>query len=53
MLVNRSRVKEICGKLSVTKEFYEELNKHVEQSIKKACERAVENNRRTVMPRDI
>ena len=53
MLVNRSRLKEICGELSVTKEFYDEIEKYVEESIKKACKRAVANNRRTVMARDI
>jgi histone H3/H4 len=53
MLINRSRVKEVCGNINVTREFLEEMDKHTEETIKKACKRAVENNRRTVMGRDI
>ena len=53
MLINRTRVKEICGKLSLTQEFTEELDRNVEEIIKKACKRAVQNNRRTVMGRDL
>jgi histone H3/H4 len=53
MLVNRTRVKEICGQINVSQEFTDELDKFVEESIKRACKRAVDNNRRTVMARDI
>lgn len=53
MLVNRSKVKEIVGSIQMTKGFVEELDKHVEGVIKKACKRAAANNRRTVMIRDI
>ena len=53
MLVNRTKLKEICGNLSVTQDFYQELERSVEELVKKACKRAVANNRRTVMARDI
>jgi len=53
MLINRSKVKEVVGSMQMTKGFLDELEKHVENTIKKACKRANENNRRTVMPRDI
>lgn len=53
MLVNRSKVKEIVGSIQVTKEFYDSLEKNVEEIIKKACKRATSNNRRTVMERDL
>lgn len=39
--------------LAVATDFYEELNKKVEDIIKKACLRAKQNNRNTVMGRDV
>jgi len=53
MLVNKSRTKEIVGGLNLTNEFYEELEEEVENIIRKACKRAVDNNRRTLMARDL
>ncbi len=53
MLVNRTKLKEIVGSIQITKEFSEELEKEIEEMIRKACKRAIENNRRTVMPRDL
>jgi histone H3/H4 len=53
MIVNRTKIKEIVGVMQVTKEFCDELDKYVEETIKKACKRASANNRRSVMARDI
>jgi len=53
MLINRTKMKEIVGKMQITKEFSEELEKHFEEVIQKACKRARDNNRTTVMARDI
>ena len=53
MLTNRTRIKEVVGSLQVSKEFCDELDKQVEDLIKKACKRAADNNRHTVMARDI
>ena len=39
--------------LNVSADFYENLNKKVESIIKKASERAVANNRTTVMGKDV
>ena len=56
-LVVRTQAKELCrfdGKeLNVAGNFYERLNKKVEELIKNACTRAKENNRNTVMERDL
>ena len=53
MLVNRTKVKEIVGSIQITKEFYEVLEKQVEEAIKKACKRATANSRTTLMERDL
>lgn len=53
MLVNRSRTKEIVGGLNLTQEFHESLEEEVESIIRRACKRAVDNNRRTLMARDL
>lgn len=39
--------------LNVSTDFYEKLNEKVITIIKEACKRAKENNRNTVMGRDI
>jgi len=56
-LVVRTQAKDLCkfdGKeLNVSGDFYERLNKKVEAMIKDACVRAKENNRNTVMGRDL
>ena len=40
-------------KLSITDEFYGRLEKKVEEVIKNACKRAIENGRHTVMGKDV
>ncbi|MFH2028251.1 MAG: hypothetical protein ABIJ08_03895 [Nanoarchaeota archaeon] len=56
-LVVRSQIKDLARvgerHLSISTDFYVELNKTVENMIKKACERARANGRTTVMGRDI
>jgi len=56
-LVVRTQAKALCtfnGKeINVSGDFYEKLNKRVETMIKEACARAKENNRNTVMGRDL
>lgn len=39
--------------LNVSTDFYEKLNETVIELIKKSCKRAKENNRNTVMGKDI
>ena len=51
-LINKSQVKEKT-ELQVSEEFYTELEKTTEDSIKKAEKRARENNRRTLFARDL
>jgi histone H3/H4 len=53
MIVNKTRVKEIAGGLNLTQEFYESLEEEVEAIVRKSCKRAVDNNRRTLMARDL
>jgi len=52
-LIVRGKLRERAGDLSVSKEFEEALEKEVELLVKKACERAKANNRRTLMTRDL
>ncbi|RMF98179.1 MAG: DUF1931 domain-containing protein [Candidatus Schekmanbacteria bacterium] len=51
-LIVRSKVKEFL-ELNISEEFYAELEKKVEEILKKAEERAKANMRRTVFARDI
>ena len=53
MLVARSRIKEIAGEYSVANEFFDALDKKVEDMIKTSVERAKANKRHTVMERDL
>lgn len=52
-LIVRSKIREYAEELSVSKEFEDALVKKVEELVKKACERAKANNRRTLMARDL
>ncbi len=52
-LIVKSNIKEVTGEMSVSGDFAEELEKKVVQLIKDACRRAQENNRRTVMSKDL
>ncbi len=53
----KSQVKELAkidGKsLSVAEEFYKALEEEVKKTIEKACKRAKQNSRNTVMARDL
>lgn len=56
-VIVKSQVKELAkidGKsLSVSEEFYKALEEEVKKSIEKACKRAKQNSRNTVMARDL
>ncbi len=54
MVVRKSKVKELVGKdFRVSKDFYDALNDHVQQTIRTAKTRAKENQRKTLRPHDI
>jgi histone H3/H4 len=53
MVVVRSKIKEIAEGMNVSGDFAEKLNEEVVALIKKACERAKENKRSTIQPRDL
>ncbi len=56
-IVVRSNIKEHARvnerALNVSTDFFEKLNKKVVELIKEACTRAKENNRNTVMGKDL
>jgi len=52
-IVVRSKIKELCGEMSVAADFGDALNEEVLRIVKKAVERAKANGRKTVMPKDI
>lgn len=52
MLINKSKIKEQT-ELQVSEEFVKELEKSVEEIIKKAEKRAKANFRRTIFARDL
>ena len=52
-LVVKSNIKSITGGMNISSDFVHVLNQEVEKMISKACERARNNNRNTVMGRDI
>ena len=53
MVVVRSKIKEIAEGMNVAGDFAEKLNEEVVALIKRACERAKENKRSTIQPRDV
>ena len=53
MVVVRSKIKELAEGMNVAGDFAEALNEEVVTLIKKACERARNNKRSTVQPRDL
>ncbi len=53
MLIVRSKIKDVAKEFSVAGDFPEALNNVVELLIKEACVRARENQRRTIMPKDL
>jgi histone H3/H4 len=52
-LVIRSKVRELTGEMSVSKDFCDALDTELEHIIQKAIARAKANNRNTVMARDV
>ena len=52
-IVNRSAIKNLVGDFKTSNEFYPRLDREVEEMIKKAMARAKENQRRTLMARDL
>ena len=53
MLVVRSKIKDVAKDFNVASDLPEALNKIIENMIKEACVRARENQRRTVMAKDL
>ena len=56
-LIVRSQIKNYAKvgekRLSVSSDFYEALEKKVAKLVEEACVRAIENNRNTLMSRDV
>ncbi len=52
-LVVKAKIKEYAKGCNVSGDFADALSKEVEKMIKKACERAEGNNRKTVMAKDL
>lgn len=53
LLVVRSKLKDVAKDMNVAGNFAEALSKEVERIVKRACERAKANGRRTIQDRDI
>lgn len=53
MIVIKAKVREACSDMSVSNDFVDTLNERVVEMVRKAVWRAKENNRRTVMAKDI
>ena len=53
MLINKSKIKELCGPVNISADFYEGMEKKVESLVKEAMVRAEANGRKTVMGKDI
>ncbi len=52
-LIVKSKIKEVCKGYNVASDLADELNKVAEDMLKKACERAKANGRKTVMGKDV
>lgn len=52
-LVVKAQVREELEETNVSSDFYEELDEEVEDLLEEAQERALENGRSTVLPRDV
>lgn len=56
MIIVKTQIKDAIaenGNFSISSDLAESLDKQVKEILKKACERAKANNRRTVMSRDL
>ena len=52
-LIIKSNIKQAVPEMNISSEVAEELNKKVEEMLKKAEQRAKANNRRTLYARDL
>lgn len=52
-IVVKSQIKDLVGEMQVSGDFAEALDKKVKEIIKTSVQRAKDNGRRTVMPKDI
>lgn len=52
-LIVKSKIKEVVKDMRVSIELAQELNKKVEDLLKKAAERAKANHRTTILPQDL
>jgi len=52
MIIVKAKIKEISGDYNVAGDVAEALNAKVEGIVKKACERAEANGRKTIMSKD-
>ncbi|MGQ0535130.1 MAG: DUF1931 domain-containing protein [Methanobacteriota archaeon] len=53
VLVNQSKVKDVCSPFRVSVKFYPALEAHVVDLIERAKTRAEQNGRTTLMPQDL
>jgi len=56
MIIVKAKVKDVIGefgKFSVASDVADKLDQRVRQMLRDACDRAKENNRSTVMARDV
>ena len=53
MLIKKNRVREYLGERSVSGEVFSELDSEVKRLLDRSVERALANERRTIMARDI
>ncbi|MFB6113894.1 MAG: DUF1931 domain-containing protein [Halodesulfurarchaeum sp.] len=52
-LIVKSNVKEALGDINVSADFYDALDEEVASLLEDAAERAEQNGRKTVQPRDL
>ena len=52
-LIVQSTVKDQLEKMNVAAEFYDELDDEVDDLLKQAAQRAQDNDRKTIQPRDL
>ncbi|MFT4312119.1 MAG: hypothetical protein ACMXYF_02720 [Candidatus Woesearchaeota archaeon] len=52
-VIVRQKVKELAGQMSVSKDYYPQLEELVTQLIEKSKNRAQNNGRTTIMARDL
>jgi len=53
MIIVKTKIKELVGNLNISSDLAEALDKEVQETLRKAVERAKENGRKTVMAKDL